>query len=89
LLVSLLLIGPGALLMGVPFPTGLRQLRESHGAAVEWAWAVNASASVLGSVLAIVIAMQWGVTVTLLCGAAAYVAAGFLAGNPPATAIRP
>jgi spermidine synthase len=81
LLVSLLLIGPGALLMGVPFPTGLRQLRESHGAAVEWAWAVNASASVLGSVLAVVIAMQWGVTVTLLCGAAGYVAAGLLAGS--------
>jgi spermidine synthase len=76
LLVSLLLIGPGALLMGVPFPTGLRQLGESRGAAVEWAWAVNASASVLGSVLAILIAMQWGVTVTLLCGAAAYAGAG-------------
>jgi hypothetical protein len=88
LLVSLLLIGPGALLMGIPFPTGLRQLRESHGAAVEWAWAVNASASVLGSVLAIVIAMQWGVTVTLLCGAVAYVAAGFLSGNP-STPVRP
>jgi hypothetical protein len=37
---------------------------------------VNASASVLGSVLAILIAMQWGVTVTLLCGAAAYAGAG-------------
>jgi hypothetical protein len=55
---------------------------------VEWAWAVNASASVLGSVLAVVIAMQWGVTVTLLCGAAAYVAAGFLAGNPNTPAVR-
>jgi spermidine synthase len=76
ILISFLLIGPGALLMGVPFPTGLRQLAESRGAAVEWAWAVNASASVLGSVLAVVIAMQFGVTVTLFCGAAAYAAAG-------------
>jgi spermidine synthase len=75
LLVSLLLIGPGALLMGVPFPTGLRQMAESRDAAVEWAWAVNASASVLGSVLAIVIAMEFGVTVTLLCGAVSYSAA--------------
>lgn len=75
LVLSLVLIGPGALLMGVPFPTGLRKLGGGSGVAVEWAWAVNASASVLGSVLAIVIAMQWGVRVTLLCGAAAYGAA--------------
>jgi spermidine synthase len=75
ILISLVLIGPGAFLMGMPFPTGLRGLGDGRGAAVEWAWAVNASASVLGSVLSVVIAMEWGVRVTLLCGAAAYVAA--------------
>ncbi len=42
--------------------------------AVEWAWAMNAAASVLGSVLAMVIAIQFGLTVTLACGAAAYFA---------------
>ena len=40
--------------------------------AVEWAWAMNAAASVLGSVLAMVIAIQFGLTVTLACGAVAY-----------------
>ncbi|MGA8213272.1 MAG: hypothetical protein WB799_06745 [Candidatus Sulfotelmatobacter sp.] len=40
--------------------------------AVEWAWAMNAAASVLGSVLAMVIAIQFGLTVTLACGVAAY-----------------
>jgi spermidine synthase len=43
--------------------------------AVEWAWAMNAAASVLGSVLAMVIAIQFGLTVTLACGVAAYLAA--------------
>jgi len=43
--------------------------------AIEWAWAMNAAASVLGSVLAMVIAIQFGLTVTLACGAGAYVAA--------------
>jgi spermidine synthase len=43
--------------------------------AVEWAWAMNAAASVLGSVLAMVIAIQFGLTVTLACGAAAYLLA--------------
>jgi spermidine synthase len=40
--------------------------------AVEWAWAMNAAASVLGSVLAMVIAIQFGLTVTLACGLLAY-----------------
>ncbi len=48
-----------------------------HGA-VEWAWAMNAASSVLGSVLAIVIAIQFGLTVTLACGAVAYVVAMLL-----------
>jgi hypothetical protein len=43
--------------------------------AVEWAWAMNAGASVLGSVLAMVVAVHWGLDVTLGCGAAAYLAA--------------
>jgi spermidine synthase len=42
---------------------------------VEWAWAMNAAASVLGSVLAMVIAIQFGLTVTLSCGLFAYVLA--------------
>jgi hypothetical protein len=33
---------------------------------------MNASASVLGSVLAMVIAIQFGLTVTLACGVVAY-----------------
>jgi len=40
--------------------------------AVEWAWAMNAAASVLGSVLAMVVAIQFGLTATLACGAVAY-----------------
>ena len=43
--------------------------------AVEWAWAMNAAASVLGSVSAMVIAIQFGLTVTLACGAGAYLLA--------------
>ena len=42
---------------------------------VEWAWSMNAASSVLGSVLAMVIAIHWGLNVTLACGAAAYLAA--------------
>jgi spermidine synthase len=72
LLVSAALLVPLGFAMGMPFPTGLRALA---GSAVEWAWAMNAGSSVLGSVLAIVIAIQFGLNVTMACGAAAYLMA--------------
>jgi len=86
LVVSGVLLVPLGFVMGMPFPTGLRALAAgpvldvSSGAtgednAVEWAWAMNAAASVLGSVLAIVVAIQFGLTVTLACGVVAYVLA--------------
>jgi len=80
LLVSALLLVPLGFAMGMPFPSGLRALSAGDGphlrhGAVEWAWAMNAASSVLGSVLAIVIAIQFGLTATLACGAATYVAA--------------
>jgi hypothetical protein len=88
LLVSVGLLVPLGFAMGMPFPTGLRALacaparefpivcgNEAAETAVEWAWALNAGASVLGSVLAMVIAIQLGLTATLACGAVAYLAA--------------
>jgi len=86
MVVSSLLLAPLGFVMGMPFPTGLRALAAGpvldvpSGAsdednAVEWAWAMNAAASVLGSVLAIVIAIQFGLNVTLACGVAAYLLA--------------
>ena len=45
------------------------------GNLVEWAWAMNAASSVLGSVVAIIIAIQFGLNATLACGAAAYLLA--------------
>jgi predicted membrane-bound spermidine synthase len=88
LAISATLLAPLGFAMGMPFPTGLRALA-AHRAldgiqqgvipagdnAVEWAWAMNASASVLGSVLAMVIAIEFGLTMTLACGAAAYLLA--------------
>jgi hypothetical protein len=83
LLVSGVLLIPLGFVMGLPFPTGLRALASSPAPefpaspdnAVEWAWAMNAAASVLGSVLAMIIAIQFGLNITLACGAAAYLIA--------------
>jgi hypothetical protein len=70
LAISALVLAPLGFLMGMPFPTGLRLVKT-----VEWAWALNAAASVLGSVMAMIIAIHFGLTVTLLCATAAYLLA--------------
>jgi spermidine synthase len=84
--ISSLLLAPLGFFMGMPFPTGLRALASrvnsnptqydpAEDNAVEWAWAMNAAASVLGSVLAMVIAIQFGLNITLACGVATYLLA--------------
>jgi Spermine/spermidine synthase domain len=91
LLISGALLIPLGLLMGMPFPTGLRAMAPGSqaiadaelgaagdGSRVEWAWALNASSSVLGSVLAMLMAIQWGLHATLILAAFCYGFAGVL-----------
>jgi hypothetical protein len=73
-MIAALLIIPLGFVMGMPFPSGLRMLGEARGDdnLIEWAWAMNAASSVLGSVLSMTIAIQFGLGVTLIGGALAY-----------------
>jgi hypothetical protein len=48
---------------------------EARENSVDWAWAMNAGSSVLGSVLAMVIAVHLGLNAVLACGAIAYLLA--------------
>lgn len=72
---TVLLVALPGFLMGMPFPTALSMLELSHKASVRWAWALNAAASVLGSVSAIFLAIYLGLRETLLVGGALYVCA--------------
>ena len=93
LFVSALLLVPLGFAMGMPFPSGLRAIAAlpapefpvpqdaATDNAVEWAWAVNAGASVLGSVLAMVLAIAFGLNVTLACGGLAYLLAILISGT--------
>jgi len=69
------MVAPPGFLMGLPFPTGLRMLERRHAASVRWAWSLNAAASVLGSVGALVLALYVGLVGTLLVGGALYLVA--------------
>jgi hypothetical protein len=75
---TVLLITPAGVLMGMPLPAGIRLMTANHSALVPWAWGMNGALSVIGATLAVFIAMNWGFSTTLLTGAAIYVAAAVL-----------
>ena len=66
---------PLSLLMGIPFPTGLKILGESDESLIPWAWAINGSISVLAPILSIMLAMIVGFKIVLWIGALTYVMA--------------
>jgi spermidine synthase len=70
---------PAGILMGVPLPSAVRLLAERRAdALVPWAWAINGVFSVVGSTLAVFVAMNWGFSTTLLLGGAVYFFAAML-----------
>jgi len=69
-------MGPLGYLMGQPLPAGLSLLRQER--LVPWVWSINGALSVLGSVGALVLAVNFGYTVTMLVGPACYLVAGAL-----------
>jgi len=69
---SVALIAPLGFVMGRPFPLGIRIVHARVTRLVPWVWGVNGAASVLGSVVATVLAITYGFTWTLLVGLACY-----------------
>ncbi len=89
--VSVAIIAPFGMLLGVPMPVGLRRLQQLHPHGIPWAWGVNGIASVLASVLGVVVAIFYGFAVASLVAAACYAFAlgHVLVGRWPATAPEP
>ncbi len=73
---SALLIAPVAFFMGMPFPIGLRMLssneNSSQSGQVPWAWGINGIFSVIGAVLATVIAVELGFIWVMIFAIGAY-----------------
>ncbi|MEE4217606.1 MAG: hypothetical protein V2I48_08360 [Xanthomonadales bacterium] len=76
---SLLLIAPLALFMGMPFPLGLKQLAGKGPAFIPWAWGINGFASIISAALATLLAIEFGFTAVLLLALVFYVGAALLA----------
>ncbi|MEP6775112.1 MAG: hypothetical protein ABJA50_05900, partial [Chloroflexota bacterium] len=69
---------PLGLLIGIPFPSGLRMAGRVLPGAVPTLWGLNAMAAVLGSVVAAAVAVAFGFQIVLLLGAVLYVAAALM-----------
>lgn len=89
-------LAPVAFTMGMPFPLGLRMLdREGPqwGQLIPWVWGINGATSVLGSIMAIAIAINFGFRATMLVGLCAYgvamLTARALAGGDRISQARP
>jgi hypothetical protein len=79
-----LVLSPLGLLMGVPFPAGIRLIKreqvrgrenEAQDASIPWIWAVNGAASVVASILSALLALTFGFSWVLRIGALCYAGA--------------
>ena len=75
LIMTFVLTFPIGFLLGIPFPVGIRIVNEnSDGNDVTWMWGINGLYSLLGSTLAVIIAILYGFNAALLAGGAVYFA---------------
>jgi hypothetical protein len=64
--------------MGIPFPSGLNQLRRTQEGLIPWAWGINGFFSVIGSSIAVLIAIEYGFKSVIVSALALYIICGFL-----------
>ncbi|HEY9122567.1 MAG TPA: hypothetical protein VIM80_06190 [Brevefilum sp.] len=77
--ISLTIISPSGFLMGVPFPGGLRWLQRKNQTLpapgerlIPYVWVINGACSVISSILASLISLSFGFTITFIVGTVFY-----------------
>jgi hypothetical protein len=75
-MLTLAFLFPLGFFMGMPFPLGIRFLKQADAATIPWAWSANGCFSVMGAVLAVVLALGIGFSRVLLIAGTVYMAAG-------------
>jgi hypothetical protein len=61
--------------MGMAFPIGMKSVAAKFGHITPWLWGINGAMSVLASVLAIILSMEFGISFAFWTGTACYVLA--------------
>jgi len=75
---TLLMLAPMGILLGIPFPTGIKTVSMESPAFIPWAWGVNGFFTVIGSVGAVILGMMLGFKIVILLATAFYAIAIFL-----------
>jgi len=78
-LVAAGLLLPIGLVMGMPFPLGLKVAHRRSAEIIPWLWAANGATSVLASVLAMAVAITLGFSAVMFIALAMYAAAAGIA----------
>ena len=71
-LIAIGLIAPLGILMGVPFPSGIRLVEKQSSPLIPWLWGINGASSVLSSVFSWVIAINFGFNLVLVLAMVTY-----------------
>lgn len=75
MVLSILSILPAGFFMGMPFPIGLTWTAKRYPGFVAWAWGINGYATVIGSVLSVILALNFGFHAVLMIAAGIYIIA--------------
>lgn len=70
--ISVTLLFPLGFFMGIPFPSGIKILERRSQTDIAWMWGLNGVFSLLGSILALAVAMSLGFSTTFLFGGLLY-----------------
>jgi hypothetical protein len=75
ILMAVAVLMPIGFFMGMPFPLGMRLAAAHAPELTAWFWAINGATSIVASVLAVVLALGWGISTAFWAGVACYVGA--------------
>lgn len=75
IIIAVLILLPLGFFMGMAFPLGMKAASGRMSALTPWFWGINGACSVCASVLAIVIALVWGISAAFWVGFALYIIA--------------
>lgn len=70
--ITLLLIMPLGILLGLALPMGIRLLDQDSPAMIPWMWAINGATSVMGSIIAWGLSLNFGYNATMLTAVFVY-----------------
>jgi hypothetical protein len=78
IIMTILLLCPLGIFLGMPFPTGIRAVSGESNSFIPWAWGVNGFFTVIGSVSAVILGMMFGLKIVILLAGLCYLAAMIL-----------